>query len=117
VLKSCEAMRVPAPLALLACWVALDVRSEAQAPPSFVDPQIAVPTFPKALATGDLDGDALSDIALASGAGNVSVILAKGSGSFGVAASIPAPYADELTLADMNGDGLLECSRLDSRSA
>jgi hypothetical protein len=62
---------------------------------------------PAAVAVGDLNGDGMSDLAVANNGGNnVSVLLGKGDGTFSAAPSYGAgtdPVA--VTMADFNGDG------------
>jgi len=75
-----------------------------------------VGVHPADLATGDLNGDGLPDVAVAvagsdstAGDGAVAILLATGNGRFAPPVRVPAGEAPRsIALADLNGDGALD---------
>ena len=75
-----------------------------------------VGSHPSDVATGDLNGDGLPDIAVAvagsdsvAGDESVGILLAIGNGRFAPSVRVPAGQApDSIALADLNGDGALD---------
>ena len=75
-----------------------------------------VGSHPADLATGDLNGDGLPDIAVAvagsdsaAGDGSVGILLATGNGRFAPAVRVPVGHAPRsIALGDLNGDGALD---------
>jgi hypothetical protein len=74
---------------------------------SFADP-VAVPaTYAvRSFAIGDLDGDGSPDLAVATGMGNVGVLLNRGSGNFDRGVFYPVGTSSHrIAIADLDGDG------------
>jgi hypothetical protein len=69
-----------------------------------------VGSHPADLASGDLNGDGLPDIAVAvAGSESVGILLAAGNGRFAPAVRVPAGHAPRsIALGDLNGDGALD---------
>ena len=75
-----------------------------------------VGSHPADLATGDLNGDGLPDIAVAvagsdsaAGDGSVGILLATGNGRFAPSVRVPIGHAPRsIALGDLNGDGALD---------
>ncbi len=75
-----------------------------------------VGSHPADLATGDLNGDGLPDIAVAvagsdsvAGDGSVAILLATGNGRFAPPVRVPLGHAPRsIALGDLNGDGALD---------
>jgi hypothetical protein len=62
---------------------------------------------PKAVVSGDFNGDGVPDLAAVSFTdGTVEVLLGIGDGTFGPATAFAAPRADSLAVADLNQDGI-----------
>ena len=65
-------------------------------------------SFPDAIATADLNGDAIPDLAVANQVSDdVTILLNKGNGDFRVPTSSPEPAGDvpaDVTIADIDGD-------------
>src|SRR5258706_11093094 len=72
--------------------------------PDFSDRVLPVPS-PKALATGDFDGDGRADLAVASSTGSVEVFLVKPGGVFLSESHPVRPGADFVAAGDLNGHG------------
>ena len=71
----------------------------------------ATGTSPKAVALGDINHDLLLDIVTANGAGSVSVLTGLGGGAFAPKTDIAVgPAANDVELADLDGDGNLTSS-------
>lgn len=71
---------------------------------------IAIPNVNASLIAADLNGDGKYDLAVAvdppTGAGNITVLLGNGDGTFGAPATYPAgPFPFYLAIADFNNDG------------
>ena len=66
-----------------------------------------VGSHPADLASGDLNGDSRTDIAVAvAGGDSVGILLATGNGRFAPAVRVPAGHSpDSIALGDLNGDG------------
>jgi hypothetical protein len=64
--------------------------------------------FPRAVATGDFNGDGLTDIdAVSDSTGPLAMMLNRGGGNFDSAVTVPSAVGSAL-LADLNGDGRLD---------
>ena len=77
---------------------------------TWLNSQVQTSAFnPRALATGDFNGDGIPDVAELDSA-SVVVLLGNGDGSFTAAAGGPAngQYPDAMTAGDFNGDGKLD---------
>ncbi|MDB5334442.1 MAG: hypothetical protein JWN70_61 [Planctomycetaceae bacterium] len=67
------------------------------------------PTNPYAVATGDLNGDGISDIVTANSSDTVSVLLGYGDGTFYPKHDYPTgSFAISVSIADLNNDGKLD---------
>ena len=85
-----------------------------------------VGTLPVAISIGDFNGDGVDDLAIANHTGTdgtaastVSILLGNGDGTFKAQVTYAAPYADNILVADFNGDGKqdLGVTKLDAPDA
>lgn len=69
---------------------------------------------PEAIATGDFNTDGKLDLAVGNffggptSAGNISILLGKGDGTFNAAVNYDAGSPEDISVADLNGDGKLD---------
>src|SRR5262245_38595605 len=104
-------------LQILPLWLALTTVAIAQSNSLFTSLSVSSVAFePLAIASGDFNGDGITDAAVtSSGTNQVSILLGKGDGNFQPAVNYAAgAYPAAIAAGDFNHDGHLDLAVIDS---